>query len=61
MNTPQTRRRANQLNLFHPTVRLVQWQSLPLEARESVLRLTALMLRRHLNLSEDDEEVDDER
>ena len=61
MNTPQARRRANQLNLFHPTVRLPQWQSMPLETRETVLRLTALMLRRHLNLSEDDDEVDDER
>ncbi len=61
MNTPHARRRAKQLNLFHATVRLPQWQSLPVEARESVLRLTALMLRRHLNLSEDDEEVEDER
>jgi hypothetical protein len=61
MNTPQDRRRANQLNLFHATVRLPQWQSIPLEARENVLRLTALMLRGHLHLSEDDEEVEDER
>jgi hypothetical protein len=61
MNTPQPRRRANQLNLFHATVRLPQWQSLPREARENVLRLTALMLRRHLHLSEDDGGVEDER
>jgi hypothetical protein len=61
MTTSQARRRANQLNLFHATVRLPQWQSMPLDARENVLRLTALMLRRHLHLSEDDEEVEDER
>jgi len=34
---------------------------MPREARKNVLRLTALMLRRHLHLSEDDEEVEDER
>ena len=61
MNTPQARRRTNQLNLFHTPVSLPQWKSLPLEAREHVLRLTAMMLRRHLHLSEDDEEVEDER
>ena len=61
MKPPQPRRRANQLNLFHATVRLPQWRSLPREARENVLRLTALMLRRHLHLSEDDGGVGDER
>ena len=61
MDTPQTRRRANQLNLFHATVRLPQWPSIPQDARENALQLMALMLRRHLHLIEDDEEVEDER
>lgn len=60
MNTPQARRRANQLNLFHPTRRLPQWQALPLDARQNVIRLIALMLRRHLNANIDDEVLDDE-
>ncbi len=47
MRWSPVRRHDVQMGLFHPPRKSPEWKTLPVEAKQKVTRLVALMLRQH--------------
>lgn len=63
MRNSRRRRSIHQLGLFHPPRKNPKWESLPAEARQTVTKLLAQMLRQHHAkrlVSDDAREASDE-
>jgi hypothetical protein len=63
MRNSRRRRCIHQLGLFHPPRKNPKWESLPAEARQTVTKLLAQMLRQHHAerlVSDDAKEASDE-